>query len=148
MHLAADALISVGVLVGAFIQGRTALTWIDPAMSVVICLVVAYGSFGILKEALSLSLYAVPKQLELAKIKEMILKNPAVEKIHDLHVWGIGTSDLALTCHLLCKPEANHNNAMREVEAMLATEFEIEHVTLQIEEPSFFEVCKQAPHTP
>ena len=148
VHLVADALVSTGVLVAAVIQGRTHLTWIDPVTGIVICLVIAFGSIGILKEALSLSLYAVPRHLELSQIREKILQSPGVDQIHDLHVWGLGTSDLALTCHLLPKTGAPRMETLRSIETMLDDEFEIEHVTIQIEdETETFFNCKQESHT-
>jgi cobalt-zinc-cadmium efflux system protein len=147
LHLVADALVSAGVLIGAFIQGKTHLTWIDPAAGIVICLVIAFSSIGILKEALSLSMYAVPKHLKLAEIKEKILAHPGVDQIHDLHVWGLGTSDLALTCHLLPKHDVPRMETLRSIEEMLDEEFEIEHVTIQIEEADSFPNCTQASHT-
>jgi cobalt-zinc-cadmium efflux system protein len=138
MHLAADALVSVGVLVAAFIQGRTHLNWIDPVASVLICVVIAAGS---------ISMDGVPKRLNVTEISEKMLAHPGVEKIHDLHVWALGTSDCAMTCHLLPRSDTSRSELLRSIEEMLEAEFDIDHVTIQLEDSDSFIQCQQAKHT-
>jgi cobalt-zinc-cadmium efflux system protein len=141
-HLVSDALISTLVLIGAVLQHKTNLSWIDPAVSIVICLVIAWGSIRLLKDAWLLSMHAVPSHLETAEVRKRILQSPGVEGIHGLHIWALGTSDTALTCHLLTKKGASPMDVLRALELMLEKDFGIDHITIQFEEKDSFKGCK------
>lgn len=101
MHMAADALVSLGVVVGGFVILMTGWHWIDPVMSIVINLVIVGGTWSLLTGSLTMSLNAVPPNVDLGKVRAFLLALPGVTALHDLHVWSLSTTETALTCHLV-----------------------------------------------
>lgn len=133
LHMAADAAVSLGVVVGAVIIGLTNLYWIDPVLSLIIVAVITIGTWGLLKESLNLSLDAVPSEIELEKVKEYLSSLPGVENVHHLHIWAMSTTETALTVHLY-KPHAEYEDEfMEKVNKELYEKFGIGHATIQIE---------------
>ncbi len=101
MHMAADALVSLGVVVGGFVILMTGWHWIDPVMSIAINLVIVGGTWSLLTGSLTMVLNAVPPSVDIAKVRTFLLGLPGVTGIHDLHVWSLSTTETALTCHLV-----------------------------------------------
>jgi cobalt-zinc-cadmium efflux system protein len=105
LHLASDALVSLGLVVGGVIIYYTHLYWIDTVLSIIICVVIIASTWGVLKESLSLSLNAVPKNIDVQKIKTLVLQMDGVIAFNHLHIWAISTTQNALTGHLIVNPQ-------------------------------------------
>src|SRR3954471_10261595 len=101
LHLALDAMISVGVVIAGFIITYTGAKWIDPMISLLIMVVVIYSPWGLLKESLKLSLDAVPRSIQIEKIKKEIVKIKGIKSIHHIHIWAMSTTKNAMTAHLI-----------------------------------------------
>jgi cobalt-zinc-cadmium efflux system protein len=93
LHMAADALVSLGVVIAGALYIWSGWTWLDPAISLVIAVVILLGTWGLLHQSLHLSLDGVPASIELDKVKDHLLALPEVSDVHDLHVWAMSTSD-------------------------------------------------------
>lgn len=133
LHLAADAAVSAGVVLAGLIVWRTGWTWVDPLTSLVVSGVVLFGTWSLLREALHLAMDGVPKSVELEKVRAYLASLPRVESVHDLHVWAMSTTEIALTAHLVmpwgdCAP-----SFLAGLEHELEERFGITHVTVQIE---------------
>ena len=94
MHMAADALVSLGVVIAGFIILWSGWQWLDPLVSLLISIVILFGTWGLLKESINLSLDAVPEGIDISKIKDYLSGLPTILEIHDLHVWGMSTTRL------------------------------------------------------
>jgi cobalt-zinc-cadmium efflux system protein len=130
-HMAGDALVSVGVVIAALVVKYTGWQMIDGITSIAIAAVILYASWGLLKDSIVLSLHASPKEIDVAKVKEYLLSQNGVEKILDLHIWAISTTETALSCHLLM-PQGARDEFLIELENHLEEEFKIGHSTIQI----------------
>ena len=133
MHMAADALVSLGVVVGGFVILLTGWHWIDPVMSIGINLVIVWGTWSLLTGSLTMSLNAVPPDVDLGKVRAFLLGLPGVKDIHDLHVWSLSTTETALTCHLVTPEGHPGDDMLAQAAEELAEHFGIGHVTLQPE---------------
>lgn len=133
LHMAADTLVSVGVVLAALIIKWTAWYWLDPIISILIAVIIFAGTWGLLKEALNLSLDAVPKNIDLAAVEEFILAQPTVAGLHDLHIWAISTTENALTVHVCRKTLTDNNQFLKNLDHDLMTKFQLNHNTIQIE---------------
>jgi cobalt-zinc-cadmium efflux system protein len=133
MHMAADALVSVGVVVGGLFILLTGWHWIDPLMSLVINLVIVAGTWSLLTGSITMSLNAVPEGINMDKVRQSLLDIPGVVSLHDLHVWSLSTSETALTCHLVTPDGHPGDEALAHAAAELKAHFGISHVTLQPE---------------
>lgn len=132
LHLMADAAISLAVVLGGLGVLWLGWNWIDPALALIVGLVVAVGSWSLLRESLDLTLDAVPRHIDLAAVDAFLREQPGVEDLHDLHVWAMGSTDAALTVHLV-RPDGPHDEFLRGLSRELAYHFRISHVTVQIE---------------
>ena len=139
MHLAADAAVSLGVVVAGGLIVVTGLARIDPIVSIVVSLVILWGTWGVLRQSLDLALDAVPHGIDTEKVRAYLAGLTGVGDVHDLHIWAMSTTETALTAHLVMEKCAPH--FLREVEKALHDRFEIEHVTLQVEAPEAPEPC-------
>ncbi len=133
LHMAADALVSLGVVVAAALFIQTGWTWLDPAISLVIALVILYSTWGLLRQALSLSLDGVPTSIELASVRKYLMQLPGVSTVHDLHVWAMSTSEIALTAHLIMHAGHPGDEFLCRVANVLYADFGISHTTIQVE---------------
>ena len=131
--MAADALVSLGVVIAAALFIRTGWTWLDPAISLVIASVILFSTWGLLRQALHLSLDGVPASIELDSIKNYLSHLPGVNTIHDLHVWAMSTSEIALTVHLVMPGGHPGDDFLCRVANALHADFTIDHTTIQIE---------------
>jgi cobalt-zinc-cadmium efflux system protein len=142
LHMAADAGVSLGVVVAALIIMVTGWLWLDPAISLVIAAVVFWSGWGLARDSVNLALDGVPRGIELAKVEEYLGGLQGVTEVHDLHVWAMSTNETALTAHLV-RPGGSDDAFLHGVCEELAQRFDIHHATLQIEVATG--VCKLAP---
>ena len=144
LHMAADALVSLGVVLGGALYLWQGWTWIDPVMSLAIAVVIVLGTWSLLRQSVHLLFDGVPDSVDLTAVRRLLLALPGVADVHDLHVWAMGTSDVALTAHLVLTPQVTDTNALlHEAEHELHEHFEIRHATLQLESPSYALQCAQ-----
>ncbi|MEE9429451.1 MAG: cation diffusion facilitator family transporter [Melioribacteraceae bacterium] len=134
LHMLADTLISVGVVIAGLLILLTDYTWIDSFVSIVIVVVIFWGTWGLLKDSLNLSLDAVPDSVQLEKVFEYLNNLDEVLTIHDLHIWALSTTENALTVHLVKKGSAKNDELLEKVNHNLKHHFNISHTTIQIEE--------------
>jgi cobalt-zinc-cadmium efflux system protein len=144
LHMAADAAVSAGVVLAGFAILQTGWLWIDPAISLVIAGVIVWGTWGLLRDSLAMSLGAVPASIEPGTVRGFLQGLPGVARLHDLHIWPIGTTDVALTCHLVMPAGSPGDSFLVGTCAELAKRFGIGHATLQIE-TSEESACALAP---
>ncbi len=141
LHMAADAGVSLGVVVAGLLINLTGEQWIDPVTSFLIITVVLWGTWRLFTDSVDLALDAVPKHINLEKVREFLLAQKGVENIHDLHIWAMSTTKVALTAHLII-PEGINDNFIGDLQHELEHEFGINHTTLQIENKSIEEDCE------
>jgi cobalt-zinc-cadmium efflux system protein len=145
LHLAADALVTAGVVAAGIVIWLTDWRWLDPAVSLVVSAVIVLGTWGLLKSALGLALDAVPEGVDAAAVRAHLLALPGVAGLHDLHIWGMSTTETALTCHLIM-PDGHPGDAvLSAMTQQLHQRFGIEHATIQIELADTDEACALTP---
>ncbi len=144
LHMAADAAVSVGVVLAGVAIMATGIGWIDPVVSIIIVAVIVWGTWDLFTESVGLAMDAVPRRIDINKLTETLAAIPGVLEIHDLHVWGMSTSEVMLTAHLVIA-ESNRQSSRKEVESVLHEQFAITHTTLQFEEPVASQVYPQQP---
>jgi cobalt-zinc-cadmium efflux system protein len=142
LHMAADAGVSFGVVVAAFVIMFTGWQWVDPAISLCIAAVVLVSGWGLARDSVNLALDGVPKGIGLADVKDYLGRLDGVTEVHDLHIWAMSTNETALTAHLV-RPGGYDDSFLHQVCAELSHRFNIQHATLQIEAGS--DVCRLAP---
>lgn len=133
LHLAADAGVSLGVVAAGALMWWGVGPWIDPLTSLLVSAAVLVGTFGLLRDALNLALDAVPGRLELKAVRSYLLGLPGVEDVHDLHVWSLSTTEVALTAHLVMPWSTCPPSFLRDLDRQLRERFAIDHATVQIE---------------
>jgi cobalt-zinc-cadmium efflux system protein len=134
LHMAADTAISAGV-VGAGLAIRfTGWTWLDPLTSILINIVIVVGTWGLLRESFNLATDAVPAQVDAVQVGEYLSALPAVASVHDLHIWAMSTTQIALTAHLVMPATKGDDAFLREICDHLHRHFGIDHATIQIEQ--------------
>lgn len=134
LHMAADALISLGVLLSGVIIYFTHWFWLDAVTSLLIGIVIIAGSWQLIKDAWRLSLDGVPSTIDARAINDFLLSVPGVSSLHDLHIWAMSTNTTALTVHLVVPQE--NDTLISFVKDELHKQFGIEHTTIQIEKLS------------
>lgn len=132
LHMAADAAVSLGVVVSAALIIWTGWLWLDPVTSLVICATILWSTTSLLRGSIDMSMAAAPRGTDLAAIRAFLLARPGVSGIHDLHVWPISTTETALTCHLVM-PAGSGDAFLVETAQILKTTYRIGHTTLQVE---------------
>ncbi len=133
IHMAADAGISLGVLISGFLILRTGWFWLDPLVSLVISGIIVWGTWGLLRDSVNLALQAVPPGIDPMKVRQRLEGLNGVDRIHDLHIWPMSTTETALTCHLVMPAGHPGDSFIAAVASDLHSEFGIQHTTLQIE---------------
>lgn len=141
LHLAGDAAVSLAVVVAGGLIWWTGLGWIDPAAGLLVSLVVAWTGVRLMRDALALSLDAVPRDLDLAQIRQCLLAIPGINGLHDLHVWALSTTVNALTAHLEHDGARDPDALLADVRAALAERFSLHHTTLQLEASDCAQRC-------
>ncbi|MDI9849333.1 cation diffusion facilitator family transporter [Rhodoblastus sp. 17X3] len=133
LHMAADALVSAGVVLVGLLILLTGWLWLDPVVSLAINAVIVWGTWGLLRESLSMSMAAAPAHIDPDKVRAFLGKRPGVSALHDLHIWPISTTEIALTCHLVMPGGHPGDSFLHDLSADLARAFKINHATFQIE---------------
>ncbi len=133
LHMAADALISLGVVISALIISYTSWYWLDPIISIVISLIIIYGTWDLLVGSLKLSMDAVPEGINPLEVKKYLESLEYVTDVHDLHIWGLSTTETALSVHLTVKNNIIDNKNLVQINEHLKKHFKIHHPTIQIE---------------
>jgi cobalt-zinc-cadmium efflux system protein len=133
LHMAADAVVSAGVVVAGVIILFTGKEWIDPAISLVVAVVILWGSFGLLKESVWMSLAGVPAGIDVDAVEAALAALKGVDAVHDLHVWPISTTETALTAHLVTERADYPDALLASAREVLHSRFHIEHCTIQVE---------------
>jgi cobalt-zinc-cadmium efflux system protein len=145
-HLAADAVVSLGVVAAAFAIRLTGLLWLDPVASLAIAVLIAVTTWGLLRDSIDLAMDAVPGGIARADVHDFLAALPGVVEVHDLHIWGLSTTDIALTAHLVCNDDDVGERRMHDLHEELRHRFGIGHATVQIETDSEAALCRLRPH--
>ena len=132
LHMAADTLVSVGVLISGVVIEYTHWYFVDPIIGIVVAVVILYSTWGLLHDSLRLSLDGVPVDINLDEIKGVLLRNEGVEDVHHLHIWGISTTQNALTAHIVVRSTENMEELKHKLKEELY-EHNIQHATLELE---------------
>lgn len=132
LHMASDALVSLGVMISGIIIIYTNWFWMDAIISLIIIVVIVWSTWGLLKDSLRLSLDGVPAGIDLQNIHDYLLSQQGVIDLHDLHVWAMSTNSAALTVHLVV-PEGMDDKVLIKINNELHDQFNIDHTTIQIE---------------
>jgi cobalt-zinc-cadmium efflux system protein len=134
LHMAADAGISAGVVVAGIAISLTGWMWLDPATSIAINVIIVIGTWSLLRESFNLATDAVPEKVNLVAVREYLSQLPDVSAVHDLHIWAMSTTEIALTAHLVIPNGLAGDSFLHAVCDHLHHEFGIEHSTIQIEQ--------------
>jgi cobalt-zinc-cadmium efflux system protein len=143
MHLLADAAVSLGVVAAGGVILLSGWYWVDPVVSLFISLVIVWGTWDLLRNAVNLSLQAVPGEIEPGDVLEYLQMLPGVSSVHDLHVWAMSTTETALTCHLVMPRGSPGDDFINQVCEELNRRFGIAHPTIQVETGD--QACRSAP---
>jgi cobalt-zinc-cadmium efflux system protein len=146
LHLGGDALVSAGVVLAAFAVHLTGWFWLDPVTSLAIAAVIAVATWGLLCDSVDLAMDAVPGGVAHEDVRRFLAGLPGVAEVHDLHIWGLSTTQTALTAHLVYADGQEEQRRLHEVQAELHHRFGIGHATFQVESHAEAEECRLRPH--
>lgn len=132
LHMVADAAVSAGVVISGFIVKYTGLSIVDPITSIIIAVVIFIGTWGLLKESVNLALHAVPADINPEKVHDYLTNLPGIKAVHELHIWGMSTTEVALTVHLV-KPDYKGDDQFIKTTNEGLKNFGITHTTIQVE---------------
>jgi len=147
LHMAGDALVSLGVVAAGVLYLQFGWGWLDPVISLVIAVVIVLGTWSLLRQSLHLAFDGVPEGIDLLEVHAFLRSQPGVTGVHDLHVWALGTSEVALTAHLVMPGGHPGDAFFLEMGEILVRRFRIHHPTIQIELDGIDDGCP-APHVP
>jgi cobalt-zinc-cadmium efflux system protein len=133
LHMAGDAAVSLAVVIGAGVIATTGLLWVDPALSLLIAVVIVIGTWSLLRDSIDLALDAAPRGIDVGAVQDWLQARPGVEEVHDLHIWAMSTTETALTAHLIRPANADCDAFLHATCEGLALRFNIGHATLQVE---------------
>lgn len=145
-HLMADALILVGVVVSAFAIKYTGWLWLDPVVGLIIVAIVLWGTWGLLRDSVRLIMDAVPHYIDQSGVREYLTNYPGVAAVHDLHIWGLSTREVALTAHLVMPDQPLTDADFKTINHDLHEKFKIDHPTIQVERGSDVDPCMRREH--
>ena len=145
LHMAGDAAVSAGVVVAAFAIKVTGWQWLDPAVSLAIGAVIVWGTWGLLRESINLSMDAVPEGIDPGAVENYLANLEGVTAVHDLHIWAMSTTEAALTVHLVMAELPRDDLFLQHMSDALRDRFGIGHATTQIECGNCERDCRQAP---
>lgn len=143
LHMAGDALVSLGVVASGALYLQTGWTWLDPVTSMAIALIIVAATWGLFRQSLHLLFDGVPESVVLAEVDALLRALPGVEDVHDLHVWAMSTTDIALTAHLVMPGGHPGDAFLQQIADQLHDRFHITHPTLQIELDGLDHGCAQ-----
>ena len=146
LHMAADAVVSLGVVISGALILFYGMNWIDPVISLVIAVVIFLSTWGLLRDSLNLALDAVPRNVDPGAVREYLASLPGVRALHDLHIWPMSTTDTALTAHLVMDVIPDSDHFLNDVARVLETRYSIKHTTIQMERYDSDVVCHQSKH--
>lgn len=132
-HMAGDAAVSVGVIIIGFAIRATGWHWLDASVSILIGIIIVWGTWSLLRESANLAMDAVPEGIDPHAVETYLAELPGVQAVHDLHIWAMSTTEVALTTHLVMPHPPTDDRFLREVSHELHEHFEIGHATIQIE---------------
>lgn len=144
LHMAADAAVSAGVVVSGFLVLKTGWLWLDPVTSLAIVMVILIGTWGLLRSSVAMSLDRVPEGIAPGEVEAALMGLPGVTRVHDLHIWPMSTTEVALTCHLVMPDGCPGDALLHRATTMLREQFRIGHATIQVERDEE-EACALAP---
>lgn len=133
MHMLSDALVSVGVVVAGFIIQWTGWLWLDSGVSLIISLIIIWGTWELLQSSFKMSVDAVPEGIDPTAVRKLIQSDSAVQEIHDLHIWPMSTTETALSVHVVIEKNSNQNQMISNLNQKLKDQFNITHSTIQSE---------------
>jgi cobalt-zinc-cadmium efflux system protein len=145
LHMAADALVAFGVVIAGILILETGWLWIDPVVSLVVSVVIVVGTWSLLRQAVQLSLDAVPPGISRAKVETYLNDLPGVVEVHDLHIWALSTTENALTVHLVVADDAARDVLLPRVYTDMRRQFGIGHPTIQFENSELAHLCELRP---
>ena len=140
LHMAADAGISFGVVISGLLIKLTGKMWIDPVISFIIVGVIIHSIRGLFSGSVKLSLDGVPENIDSGKVRDFIMSQEGVKNLHDLHIWAMSTTQVALTAHIVRSSDDN-DNFIKELQESLKKKFNIGHTTFQIESENLEQTC-------
>ena len=146
LHMAADAAVSLGVVVSGAMILYLGFNWIDPVISLVIAAVIFLSTWGLLRDSLNLAVDAVPRNVDPEAVRGYLSSLAGVRDIHDLHIWPMSTTDTALTAHLVMDRFPSDDHFLDGVSRVLQERFSINHPTIQLEHSDSEVVCRQSLH--
>ena len=144
LHMAADAAVSLGVVVSGALILYFGMYWIDPVISLVIAAVIFLSTWGLLRDSLNLAVDAVPPGVDPEAVRRYLAAQPGVRDLHDLHIWAMSTTDTALTAHLVMDTLPADDQFLAEIADQLMARFGIKHPTIQIEQTDSGVTCGQS----
>lgn len=149
LHLAADAAVSLGVVIAGALVWWTGRAWIDPLISLAVVLVIIAGSWALLRDSVHLALAGVPANVDPVAVRGFLASRPGVREVHDLHIWAMSTTEVALTAHLVCPDGPPHDGDafLAHVCGELRAQHGICHATIQIETGDAAHPCALAPES-
>ena len=145
LHMAADAGVTVGVIVAALVIQATGWQWLDPATSLAIAAVILVGTWGLLRDSVNLAMDAVPPGIDPAEVERTLRALPGVTEVHDLHIWAMSTTETALTAHLVRPDPAHDHGLLQQAAHEIHHRFGIAHPTLQLETADCARACELRP---
>jgi len=145
VHMAADASLTLGVAIAGGVIMVTGWERLDPAVSLVIAVVIVVGTWGLLRHSVNLSLDAVPPGIDQDEVERYLRGLPGVAEIHDLHIWGLSTTETALTVHLVRTEAGSDGELLHRIAREMRDRFEIGHATVQLETPQAARLCELRP---
>ncbi|WP_114973617.1 cation diffusion facilitator family transporter [Rhodoferax ferrireducens] len=145
LHMAADALVSAGVVIAGALTLWMGWVWLDPVVSLAIAAVILVGTWSLFRQSLHMLFDGVPDSVDPQAVQDFLAALPGVARVHDLHIWAMGTSQVALTAHLVM-PHGHADDAfLKHATDQLHARFEITHVTLQVMKDAFTTPCAEPP---
>ncbi|PLX04515.1 MAG: cation transporter [Marinilabiliales bacterium] len=141
LHMAADAAVSAGVVVSGLLIVNTGFYWIDPIMSFIIIIIIVWGTWKLFIESIRLALDAVPKDIDIKTVENSLLEHKNVENIHDLHIWAMSTTEVALSAHLIVNTDKT-DEVLKEIKILMENKYHIYHLTLQLEKSTSLLDCE------
>lgn len=144
LHMAADALVSLGVVISGLVIWKFGLNWFDSLSSLLIAVVIFWSTWHLLKDSLNMAVDTVPRDLDPHAVRQWLSGQPGVAGLHDLHIWPMSTTETALTAHLLMPEPPADDTFLHALASQLQQEFNISHATIQIERSDEGHPCRQS----